>query len=181
MLNVSNASGSLAARMVRVSGTSLPTSFNNDGQLFGVNLFLMTAFMCLGLLMAGRMARAIWLNRNADRLRHPVTIWRMAWLLAGAAAFLRCGAEAMNLWAWSPSDPTTTARVLMAKRWIDPVALAAAAGWMVLVTLSNASMEAQLTRRPYPINMWASLPTLKRPAAVVLLSLFAAVGVAWTR
>ena len=176
-----DAGGSLAAQMVRDAGSSLPTSFDGDSQLFGLNLFLMTAFMCLGFMMAAGMARTIWTHRGLDRLRHPVTIWRLAWLLAGAAAFLRCGTEAMNLWAWNPADPATTARVLMAKRWIDPVALLLAGGWMVLVILANAGMEAQLTKQPYPLAMWASLPSLRRPAAIVLLSLVAAVGVACTR
>ena len=175
------AGASLAARMVRASGSALPTSFGGDGQLFGLNLFLMTAFMCLGLMLAGSMARAIVAHRRVDRPRHPVTIWRAAWLLAGGATFLRCGAEAMNLWAWNPADPVTTARVLMAKRWIDPVALVLAGGWMVLVILANSAMEEQLRKQPFPVNMWASLPSLRRPAAVVLLSLVAAVGVAWTR
>ena len=87
----------------------------------------------------------------------------------------------MNLWAWNPADPVTTARVLMAKRWIDPVALVLAAGWMMLVVLSNTAMELQLTRRPLPVDMWARLPALRRPLAIVLLSLVAAVGVALTR
>jgi hypothetical protein len=52
---------------------------------------------------------------------------------------------------------------------------------MTLVTLSNTAMEQQLTRRPLPVDMWARLPTLRRPAAVILLSLVAAVGVALTR
>uniref|UniRef100_UPI0035CBE74C hypothetical protein n=1 Tax=uncultured Sphingomonas sp. TaxID=158754 RepID=UPI0035CBE74C len=176
-----SAATSTAAKMVRVAGSMLPTSFNNDGQLFGLNLFLMTAFMCLGLTMAGRMSRAIWVNRVSDQPRHPVTIWRLAWLCAGAATSLRCGSEAMNLWAWSPVDITTTARVLMAKRWIDPVALMLAGGWMVLVILSNDAMERHLCKRPYPINMWASLPSLRRPLAIILLSFIAAVGVASTR
>ena len=175
------AGASLAAQMVRQAGTALPTSFDGDGQLYGLNLFLMTAFMCLGFMMAAGMARAIWTHRAADRLRHPVTIWRLAWALAGTAALLRCGTEAMNLWAWNPADPVTTARVLMAKRWIDPLALLLAGGWMVLVILANAGMEEQLTKQPFPLAMWASLPSLKRPAAIVLLSLIAAVGVACTR
>lgn len=176
-----SAANSAAAHMVRVSGTLIPTSFNNDGQLFGLNLFLMTAFMSLGLMMAGRMARVIWRDRGQDALLHPVTIWRAAWMMAGAAVFLRCGTEAMNLWAWSPTDPVTTARVLMAKRWIDPAALGLAAAWMLLVVLANAGMEGQLRKRPYPVDMWARLPALRRPAAVVLLSFVAAVGVAVTR
>lgn len=181
MLSASAASGSLTARMVRAVDSSLPSSFNGDGELFGLNLFGMTAFMCLGALMAGRMARAIWANRHDDHRRDPITIWRAAWLLAGMAVFLRCGTEAMTLWAWNPGDVRTTARVLMAKRWIDPVALLLAAGWMTLVTLSDAGMTEQLTKRPYPVHLWASLPSLKRPLAIVLLSLVAAIGVTVTR
>ena len=172
---------SMAAAMVRHSASSMPTSFNNDGQLFGFNLFLMTAFMCLGLMMAVRSARALWRDRAVDGLRDPVTIWRMAWCCAAIAAFLRCGIEAMNLWAWSPHDPVTTARVIMAKRWIDPLALLFASGWMLLVLLSDASMEQQLRKRPYPVDMWSRLPALRRPAAIVVLSFIAAVGVAATR
>ena len=172
---------SAAVRMVRAAGTALPTSFDDDGVLYGLNLFLMTAFMCLGLTMAGGMARAIWCNRRRDLPRHPVTVWRAAWLLAGAAAFLRCGSEAMNLWAWNPADPVTTARVLMAKRWVDPAALLFALGWMVLVILADAGMTEQLRKQPFPICMMARLPSLRRPLAIVLLSLVAAVGVACTR
>ena len=181
MLIGMDAGSSLAARMVRSAGTALPTSFDGDGRLYGLNLFLMTAFMCLGFMMAWSKAWAIWCNRRHDRPRDPVTIWRAAWGLAGLALFLRCGTEAMNLWAWNPADPTLTARVLMAKRWVDPIALVVAAGWMVLVILANAGMERQLRKQPFPLDMWANLPSLKRPAAIVLLSLVAAVGVALTR
>ena len=181
MTAAQSAAQGVAATAVRAAGSALPASFDNDGQLFGLNLFLMTAFMCLGLMLAGRMAAALWRDRGRDRLRHPLAIWRLAWLMAGAAAFLRCGTEAMNLWAWSPLDPVTTARVWMAKRWVDPAALVLAGGWMTLVTLADAGMAEQLLKRPYPVNVWASLPALRRPAAVVLLSLVAAVGVACTR
>lgn len=176
-----SAGNSMSAKMIAAAGTAVPPSFNDDSQLFGSNLFLMTTFMCLGLMMAGKMALAIVRHWRRDRVFHPVTIWRAAWFLAGAAAFVRCGADAMILWAWNPDDVTTTACVMMAKHWIDPVALMLAGGWMLLVTLSNTSMEQQLRKRPYPVDMLARLPALRRPAVVILLSLVAAVGVAWTR
>lgn len=173
--------GSLPARMVRLVGSSLPTSFNGDGQLFALNLFLMTAFACLGVLMAGRMTRAVWVDRTRDALLHPVTVWRLSWLFAATGLALRSGSEALNLWAWDPHDAVTTARVLMAKRWIDPVALLCAAAWLLLVMLADAGMTEQLRKRPFPIRMWASLPSLRRPAAIVALSFVAAVGVMVTR
>lgn len=172
---------SLAVIMARRIDPALPASFNGDGQLFVLNLFLMTAFTCLGLLMAGAMVRAIWRHHGEELPRHPVTIWRLSWLFASTALFLHCGVEAMNLWAWNPSDPMTAANVLMAKRWIDPIALILAGAWLTLITLSNAAMEQQLTRLPLPVDMWARMPALWRPAAVILLSLTAAIGVALTR
>jgi hypothetical protein len=165
-----------------VSATGdLPLSFASDSRLFALNLFLMTAFTCLGGLVAAKMARALWRSRHLDRLRAPVSVWRLAWLFAGLAACVRCGTEAVNLWAWNPADAETTALVLMAKRWIDPLALLLAGGWMTLVTLASPGMEAQLRREPHPVPFWASLPELRRPAAIVLLSFAAAVGVAVTR
>ena len=181
MLTASDAGHSLAAHMVRGVGSRLPATFNGDLQLYGLNLFLMSAFTLLGALMVSRMTRAIWRNRGVDHARAPVTIWRLAWACAGSAAFLRCGTEAMTLWAWNPHDVVTTARVLMAKRWIDPASLVFAAGWMALVTLSDAGMTEQLRKQPFPIPMLASLPSLQRPLAIILLSLVAAVGVAATR
>lgn len=160
---------------------ALPASFEGDGRLYALNLFLMTAFTCLGAMLAGSMARAIRVHRRTDRPRHPVTVWRAAWAMAGGAVFLRCGGEAAYLWAWSPADPALAVRVLLAKRWLDPLALLLAAGWMALVILSRDAMERQLAKQPFPVPMWASLPALRRPAAVVLLSLVAAVGVAGTR
>lgn len=179
--HASDAEHSLAAAFVRRAGTSVPFSFNDDGWLFALNLFLMTAFTCLGVMMAGRMAWVVFRHRGRDGALDPVTVWRATWGLAGAAAALRCGAEAMSLWAWNPADAVITARVLMAKRWVDPLALMLAGGWMLLVTLSDRAMEAQLSRQPLPVDMLARLPALRRPLAVVLLSLIAAVGAACTR
>ena len=174
-------SASILAQMVRDVASALPIGFNGNDRLYGLNLFLMTAFMCLGAMMAVRGWCALWHGRGDDRLRHPVSIWRLAWLMASLAATLRCGSEAMNLWAWSLADPATTARVLIAKRWIDPLALLFTGGWMLLALLADTGMSQQLRRRPYPIAMWASLPSLRRPLAIVGLSLVAAIGVTWTR
>ena len=175
------AANSLTAQTVTFIGSSAPPSFNGDGRLFAFSLFLMTAFMCLGLMKAGKQLRDLWCNRATDRWPHPVTIWRLLLFFAGSGVFLRCGSEAMNLWAWNPQDPTTTARVMMSKRWVDLAALGCAAAWMTIATLSSNAMIAHLRQKPLPVNLWASIHTLKRPAVVVAISLFAAVGVVVTR
>ena len=148
---------------------------------FGWGAYVVAAMSLLGVLMAGHMARAIWLNRDRDAMLEPVTVWRIAWLVAGIAAFLRWGTEAMNLWAWNPGDVRTSAHVLLAKRWLDPLALIFAAGWMVLILLSETGITEQLTKKPYPVRLWSSLPALRRPLDIIVLSLVAAIGVTVTR
>ncbi len=79
------AATSLAAQMVRHAGTPLPTSFDGDGRLYGLNLFLMTAFMCLGLMLAASMARGdprATAGPTARATRSPSGA--LAWMLAGA-------------------------------------------------------------------------------------------------
>jgi hypothetical protein len=45
---------------------------------------------------------------------------------------MRCGAAAVEFWGWNPDYPVTIARVMMAKRSIDPIAVACGMAWMGL-------------------------------------------------
>lgn len=177
--SLSQLANSTTAQIVREN--KLPTSFNGSGLLYAVNLGLMTAFTCLGVMLTGWLVLAILKHRQYDRWRDPVTIYRAGWACAGAAVTLRCAAEAMNLWAWDPNAATTAAKVQLLKRFIDPVSLSFGACWMLLLVLTYAAMVPQLRKAPYPIPMWARLPSLKRPAAVVLMSFAVAFGVAFSR
>ena len=168
-----------AAQLVREN--KLPTSFNGSGLLYAVNLGLMTAFTCLGVMLTGWLVLALLKHRHVDRLKDPVTIYRAGWACAGVAVTLRCAAEAMNLWAWDPNAATTAARVMLLKRFIDPVSLSFGASWMLLLVLTYAAMVPQLRKAPYPVQMMARLPSLKRPAVVVVMSFAAAFGVAFSR
>lgn len=164
-----------------VSRNAIPTSFNGDAMLFGLNLFAMTAFTLLGVMFAGWMASSIFVHRAIDKPFHPVTIFRTAFLCAGIALTLRSGGEAASLWAWDPASARTAEDVLVVKRYLDPIALAFAAGWLTLVTLAYPAMVQQLRKRPFPIEMLSRLPSLKRPAAVVGMSFVAAVLIAWLK
>jgi hypothetical protein len=126
------------------------------------------------------MAGAIWLNRRIYVFFRTVTVWQIDWQLAGLATFFRCGAQAMNLWAWNPVDVCTNTRQGMAKRLIDPAATLLAAGWLTLVTPSDAGMAEQLKERRYRVRLWSASP-LRRPLAIVALSFIAAIGVRVTR
>jgi len=110
-----------------------------------------------------------------------VTVWRMAWLSVCCATAMRTGAEAAYILAWSPVDAELSARVMMAQRWVNSVSVLFTATWMGLLVLSWTTIEQQLRRQPLPINMWARASMLKRPLAVLILSLGMAVGVVWAR
>lgn len=170
-----------AVAAIAASGFNAPPSFNGDGQLFMLNLFLSTAFMQLAVAIVGMLGWALWRSRKRDRLWEPATIYRVQFLCAALALTLRAGAEGAELLAWSPQDPVLTARVVMAKRWILPASYVFTGVWMALLVLSRKSIEAQLRRQPLPVQMLDRLPVLKRPIVAVTLCAVMAVGVVWMR
>ena len=164
----------LPLRAVAAVPSAVPASFNGDMSLYGWNLFLMTAMTFIAAMLAGRQASRIWQQRLYDHPKDPVTLYRLITLFAASAAMIRCGAEALVLWGWNPSDPMLTARVVMAKRWFDPVALGLGFLWMTIVMLGEPGIEHQLRKAPLPVDMWSRWPVLVRAAGLILLSLVAA-------
>lgn len=167
---------SLVAQTVERVPSSLPPSFNGDATLYLPNLFLMTAMFFLGVMMVGKQASRIWANRFYDHPLHPVSLYRAITLLAGAGLMLWCGTEAMLLWGWDPENPAQVARIMMAKRWIDPISLTCAFTWMAIVILGEPGIEHQLRKAPLPVDMWSRWPTLARAGLVVTLSFVAALA-----
>ena len=164
-----------------VTASPAPPSFAGQGWLVALNLFAMTAGCCLTLMLAGKIIRDMWRNRYRDKIREPVTILRLSMLAFATAGVLRFGGEAAVLWGWDPTNPAATSAATLAKRLIDPIA--APLGWcgFALFVLAERGMIDQLRKQPFPINMWASLEQLKRPAIVVAICFFAAIGVVSTR
>lgn len=166
-----SAANSIAAQTVANAPPSiLPPSFDGDGSLYMFNLFLMTAAFFLGLMMVGKQATRIWSQRLYDHPLHPVTLYRAITLLAGFALMLRCGSEALYLWGWEPGDPATVARTLMAKRWLDPIAVSSGLSWMAIAVLGEPGIEHQLRKAPLPVDMWSRWPVLARAGGIVILS-----------
>lgn len=160
----------LPARVVQAIPSLAPPSFNGDLSLFAFNLFLMTAMTFISAMLTGRQASRIWSQRRYDHPLDPVSLYRVITLAAGAAAMIRCGAEALMLWGWNPADPRTTARVVLAKRWLDPIAVGLGFVWMSIAILSEPGLEHQLRKAPLPVDMWSQWPTLVRAVAVIVLS-----------
>lgn len=175
--DILTAATSLVAQTMQAGPQSTePPSFNGAASLFLFNLFAMTASTFLGAMMTGKQARRIWIQKKYDHPKDPVTIYRAILMFAALGLTLRGGAAAMELWGWNPSDPVTTARVLMAKRWIDPIALGCGAIWMGLAILGEPGIEHQLRKAPLPVDMWSRWPQLVRAGAVVILSFVAALA-----
>jgi len=164
-----SAANSLAADFVERTPSVFQPSFDGDPSLFLWNLFLMTAGFFLGAMLVGRQASRIWRQRRYDHPLDPVSLYRLITLFAGCALTLRCGAEALSLWGWSPDDPALTARVMMAKRWLDPISLAFGMTWMAIVLLGEPGIEHQLRKAPLPVDMWSRWPVLARALIVIVL------------
>ncbi|MBI0475014.1 hypothetical protein D9601_06520 [Sphingomonas sp. MA1305] len=173
---------SLAAQAVAKGPPTLaPPSFDGHGWLVVVNLAGMT-FTCIVAAMFAYDALAAMLRNNGrDLPNHPVTIWRRAGFCFAAGIAVRTFFAAVALWNWNPRDPIGTGWFLTLQRFADPIALAFGLAGLGMFYLSAPGMVAHLRRKPFPIAMWASLPMLRRPAAIALLSLIAAVGVVSTR
>lgn len=177
LTSILDAAGSLAAQSAaRTPEALVPPSFDNGASLYLFNLFLMTATTFLGAMLVGKQGSRIWGQRIWDHPLHPVTLYRTITLCAGVGITLRCGAEAMFLWGWNPADVVTSARVSMAKRWIDPIAIGFGLMWMTIVILGEPGIEHQLRKAPLPVDMWSRWPVLVRAGAVIILSFVAALA-----
>lgn len=114
---------------------------------------------------------------GSDDWRSPIMLHRRIGILWSGAFALRCFSEMQSLWRWYPLDPVGTGRGLALKRMLDPVA--ADIGYLAIAIyfLSLPGITEQLRKEPFPVDMWTSLPLLKRPAGVVLCCLGAAIAV----
>ncbi len=68
---------------MRSTAALAPPYLANNPGLLAWNLFVMTAAMCLGLMMAGKQARRIWAARAFDHPTDPVSIYRIVIFIAG--------------------------------------------------------------------------------------------------
>jgi hypothetical protein len=174
-----SATGNYISEAMSATTALAPPSLADNPALLAWNLFVMTAAMCLGLMMAGKQARRIWAARCIDHPTDPVSIYRIIVFLAGCAIASRGGAEAVSLWSWSSGDAATIERVAEAKRWLDPLSVGCGFVWMALHVLAEPMIEHQLRKAPIPVDMYLRWPQLRRPMLILVVSLLmaaAAVG-----
>lgn len=173
---------SLAAEAVaRGPHTLAPPSFDGHGWLVVINLVVMTGALVMASTTVAGLVGDAWRTRRRDRRNDPIAVWRWPLICFAAGMALRTGVEALNLWGWNPLDPVGTGWLQTMKRFVDPISVSLGLVALAIIELSKRGMGQQLLKRPFPINMWASMPMLKRPAMVCLLALIAAIAVVSTR
>lgn len=172
-----SATGSLVAKTMEAVQSPLPPSFNGDASLFVLNLFVMTGGFFVCIMLIGRQFGKIWNDRFRDHPTNPICVYRTISLLGiSVAGALFTGAEALYLWTYDPELPATTARAIMAKRWIDPIAVISLMVSASLIVVAEPGIESQLRRSPLPMDLWSRWPTLVRGGLVIFFSFTAALA-----
>lgn len=161
--------------------TAAPPSFDGHGWLVVLNLAAATFATVIAIMFVVDAVRGIVRNWGKDLRNHPVTIWRWAGLCFALGIAITRGGSAMALWNWDPRNPTGTGWFLTLQRFLDLPAMCFGVAGLGILYLTSRGMVPQLRRRPLPIQLWASLPMLRRPAGIALLSLIAAIGMVSTR
>jgi hypothetical protein len=170
----------IAENAISHSGLAQP-GFVGQEWLVAFNLGIMTAGFFLCLMLSGSLAQYGWRCRHRDSWGSPANVARRIILAFALSGVLRYGGEAASLWGWDPSDPRATIRAAYTKRILDmPAAILFWTG-LAMAVLGSRSFLMMLRRDPLPVKMWATLPQLGRPVAVVVLSFAAAIGVVLTR
>lgn len=172
----------LATRAIEaLPDTAAPPSFDGHGWLFLLNLWLMSAATLLMLRLLMWQAQDWWRWRRVDGLRSPAAVYRAIGMVVATAIMIRCGAEALVLWAWNPQDAVTTAWAQTAKRLMDPWAVTFGLSGVALFAAALPSMLTQLRRTPYPVPFLPARKHLAKPVLIIACTFVAAIGLVVTR
>ncbi|MES3109935.1 hypothetical protein [Sphingomonas aurantiaca] len=105
---------------------------------------------------------------SPDMFRHGLPTNAVAWPLC---VVISCGGPRRY----------TIERVAELKRWLDPMSVGCGFLWMALHILAEPMLEFQLRKAPLPVDMWSRWPQLRRPIAILVVSLLMATAAVWLR
>lgn len=163
--------------------SNLPPSFDGNPFLYAAALTSVMAIACLGLAVAGWMARDTWRDRFNVHPKSLLFGFRAMMGLAGTAAFVRSMPEVLYLQVYGDPDVSaaTQAAIITAKRIADSMALWLVLGWMVVLVVIYPHICLVLKTgpavsiRPDPLSSW---PRLMRPFCCFLVILVVAIAFA---
>lgn len=163
--------------------SALPPSFDGNPFLYAMALTSVMSIACLGIAVAGWMARDTWRDRFNVHPKSLLFGFRAMMGLAGFAAFVRSMPEVLYLQVYGDPDVSDSvqAAIITAKRIADSMALWLVLGWMVILVIIYPHICLALKAgpavrvRPDPLSTW---PRLVRPFCCFLVILVVAIAFA---
>lgn len=176
---------SLSVSLERLTAESpLPLSFNGSPLLYAAALASVMAIACLGLAIAGWMARDTWRDRWTVHPRSLLFCFRAMMGIAGFAAFFRAMPEVLFLQVYGDPDvsPEVQAAILTAKRIADTTALWFVLTWMFILVPIYPHVCMALRQgipRGVVVDSLGTWPRLARPFLTFVIILIAAMAFAY--
>lgn len=183
---MANASDEIAQRSVETltALTNLPPSFDGNPTLYAMALTSVMSIACLGIAVAGWMARDTWRDRWIVHPRSLLFSFRAMVGLAGFAAFFRAMPEVLYLQVYGDPDVSaaTQATIINAKRVADSLALWLVLGWMLILVAIYPHLCIVLKQGPAKavyVDTLGTWPRLRRPVACFVVILVVAAAFAY--
>lgn len=156
--------------------SSLPPSLDGSPLLYAMALTSVMSIACLGIAVAGWMARDTWRDRWCVHPRSLLFGFRGMVGLAGFAAFFRSMPEVLYLQVYGDPDVSTAvqAGIITAKRVADSLALWLVLGWMLILVCIYPHLVLVLkhgTVRKIRVDPLSTWPRLVRPVVCFILIL----------
>jgi hypothetical protein len=149
-----------------INFAAFPPSFGGDLLLYTWALGSITTLAAIALMIAGWMARDLWRDRYRMPLNHPVSLYRLVFLLVSITGFMRSMPEAAYLYCWNEVRDDQWQLILTVKRLVDGLAIFPGAGWAMAFAVSYPPIVHALKAgaRYAPVDVLSPWHKLIRPA-----------------
>jgi 4-amino-4-deoxy-L-arabinose transferase-like glycosyltransferase len=169
-----------------VFSSRFPASMNGSVFLYFSALTSVMCIACLGICVAGWMARDTWRDRYHIHPKSLLFNFRMMMALAGTAAFARSMPEVLYLQMFGDPNVSldTQAWITTSKRIADSLALWLVLGWMGILVIIYPPLCIALKSGPAKyviIDRMAAWPRLLRPMVCFLCICLVAMSFAYAR
>lgn len=145
----------------------LPPSFMNDGWTYTLAIFSLLSIFLLMLEWGWRICWSMADDRR--KLVDPLTVERIVKLLLVIGILMGVSGDVFLLMMWPEITPETRIHLSNLDRFLDGICVVPfVLSWFISL-YSQAVLNWQLVRLPIPVNLWPSLESLRRPAAIGVL------------
>lgn len=162
----------------------LPPSFDGNPFLYAWALTSVMTIACLGIGVAGWMARDTWRDRYRVHPQSLLFLYRCQMGLCGFAAFFRAMPEVLYLQVYGDPDvsPALQGAIITAKRIADGLALWPVAAWVLIMVATYVPLVLALTTGPARgviVDVPTTWPRLRRPAFLFVCIVLTAIAFAY--